>query len=81
MGTYGRQWYVDVPQVDPLVRFIMISPALPFPDGTWSYAAGTPRYNWTAAAIDGARANGIPWVVVGRTSPASPRPCSIGGDF
>jgi hypothetical protein len=28
IGTYGRQYYVDVPQVNPLVRFIMISPAL-----------------------------------------------------
>ena len=65
VGTYGRQYYVDVPQTDPLLRFVMISPDLPFPDGTWSYAAGTPRYAWTAAAIDGARVEGIPWVVVG----------------
>jgi PKD repeat protein len=83
VGTYGRQWYVDVPQVDPLVRFVMISAALPFPDGTWSYAAGTPRYDWTAAAIDGARADDIPWVVVGTHEPCiSMGPsCSIGGDL
>jgi len=66
VGTYGRQYYVDVPAGAPLVRFVMISPALPFPDGTtWSYDAGSPRYQWTAAAIDGARAASIPWVVVG----------------
>ena len=29
IGTYGRQWYVDVPAVNPLVRFVMISPGLP----------------------------------------------------
>jgi PKD repeat protein len=83
VGTYGRQWYVDVPQVDPLVRFVMVSAALPFPDGTWSYAAGTPRYEWTAAAIDGARANDIPWVVVGTHEPciALGPTCSIGGDL
>ncbi|UOX99811.1 PKD domain-containing protein [Blastococcus sp. PRF04-17] len=84
VGTYGRQWYVDVPQVDPLVRFVMVSPALPFPDGTWSYAAGTPRYNWTAAAIDGARANDIPWVVVGVHKPCysmGAYSCEIGADF
>jgi PKD repeat protein len=82
-GTYGRQWYVDVPRVDPLVRFVMISAALPFPDGTWSYAANTPRYNWTAAAIDGARTAEIPWVVVGTHEPCiSLGPtCSIGGDL
>jgi len=69
VGTYGRQYYVDAPQSSPLVRFIQISPALPFPDTTWSYAAGTSRYNWTAAAIDGARAAGVPWVVVGMHKP------------
>jgi hypothetical protein len=70
VGTYGRQYYVDVPQSSPLVRFIQISPALPFPDTTtWSYTAGSPRYNWTAAAIDGARAADVPWVVVGMHKP------------
>jgi PKD repeat protein len=69
VGTYGRQWYVDHPAQDPTVRFVMISPGLTFPDGTWSYAAGTPRYQWTASAIDGARAAGIPWVVVGLHKP------------
>jgi hypothetical protein len=69
VGTYGREYYVDVPQVDPIVRFVMISPGLAFPDGVWSYAAGTPHYNWTAAAIDGARSSGIPWVVVGMHKP------------
>ncbi|MCL3859613.1 PKD domain-containing protein [Actinotalea sp. K2] len=69
VGTYGRQWYVDVPAHAPLVRYVMISPALTFPDGTWSYAVGSPRYQWTAAAIDGARAASIPWVVVGAHKP------------
>ena len=69
VGTYGRQWYADVPQSAPLVRFIAISPDLPYPDGTWSYAAGTARYNWTAAAIDAARAAGIKWVVLGMHKP------------
>lgn len=69
IGTYGRQYYVDVPQVNPLVRFIMISPALTFPDGVWSYAAGSPRYQWTANTIDDARSAAIPWVVVGMHKP------------
>jgi chitodextrinase len=69
VGTYGRQYYVDVPAGDPLVRFIMISPSLGFPDGTYSYPAGSPRYQWTSAAIDGARAAAIPWVVVGMHKP------------
>ena len=69
IGTYGRQYYVDVPQVNPLVRFIMISPALTYPDGVWSYAAGSPRYEWTADAIDDARSDAVPWVVVGMHKP------------
>ena len=69
VGTYGRQYYVDVPAVTPLVRYIMISPNITFPDSTWSYAAGTPRLAWTAQAIDGAAASSIPWVVVGMHKP------------
>ncbi|HEY5514579.1 MAG TPA: PKD domain-containing protein, partial [Pengzhenrongella sp.] len=69
VGTYGRQWYVDVPAQNPLVRFVMISPGLTFPDGTYLYTAGSPRYAWTAAAIDGARVASIPWVVVGMHKP------------
>ena len=30
VGTYGREWYVDVPQTNPIARFIMISPNVPF---------------------------------------------------
>ena len=63
VGEYGRQYYVDVPQQDPVARFIMVSPGIPFRDGTWDYSAGSARYNWTAAAIDGARSASIPWVV------------------
>ena len=69
VGTYGRQYYVDMPQVDPLVRFVMISPGLTYPDGAWDYSAGTPRYSWTAQAIDDARADGVRWVVVGMHKP------------
>jgi PKD repeat protein len=69
VGTYGRQYYVDVPQTNPLVRHVMISPGIVYPDSTWSYAAGTPRHSWTAAAIDGARTAGIPWVVVSMHKP------------
>ena len=84
VGTYGRQYYVDVPQADPLVRQVMISPGIPYPDGTWSYAAGTARHAWTAAAIDGARAAGIPWVVVSMHKPClsvGQYPCDPGADL
>lgn len=63
VGDYGRQYYVDVPERDPLVRIIAVSPGIPFPDGVWDYSEDSGRYKWTAAAIDGARANSIPWIV------------------
>lgn len=76
VGTYGRQYYVDVPKGAPLMRLIAISPGLTYPDSTWSYAAGSVRSQWTAAAIDSARAAGIPWVVV-----AMHKPCVSLGEY
>jgi PKD repeat protein len=69
VGSYGRQFYVDVPQQNPVARFILVSPGVPFPEGEWDYSAGSTRYNWTSAAIDGARSASIPWVVVGMHTP------------
>jgi calcineurin-like phosphoesterase family protein len=65
VGRYGREWYVDVPARNPIVRVVMVSPALDFGDGPWSYAAGTDHYTWTRDALRSARTAGIPWVVVG----------------
>lgn len=74
VGTYGRQYYVDYPETNPIVRFVMISPALEFPEGLYDYSIGTPRHAWTERVIDGARADGIPWVVA-----SLHRPCiSVG---
>jgi hypothetical protein len=69
VGQYARQYYVDVPADDPLARLVMISPGITFPDGTWSYADGTDRADWTRRAIEDAGASGIPWVVVGMHKP------------
>lgn len=69
VGTYGRQYYVDVPHEQPLVRFVMISPGLHFPQGRLDYDRGGESYTWTEEAIDSARAAGIPWVVVGAHKP------------
>jgi chitodextrinase len=84
VGTYGRQWYVDVPREEPVVRVVMISPALPFPDGMWDYQAGSARYAWTASAIDSARAAGVPWVIVAMHKPClsmGQYPCDPGADL
>jgi hypothetical protein len=64
-GVYAKEYYYDYPATNPLARFINISAGLTFPgEGTYSYAAGSPRYNWTANAIDQARTAGIKYVIV-----------------
>lgn len=68
-GQYARQYYVDVPAGDPLARIVLISPGITFDDGAWSYDEGSERAAWTQGAIDGARASGIPWVIVGMHKP------------
>jgi 3',5'-cyclic AMP phosphodiesterase CpdA len=84
VGEYPREYYVDLPREAPLVRFVMISPALTFPDGTWSYTAGTTHLAWAEQAITGARAAGVPWVVVGMHKPClsvGVHGCDVGPDL
>ncbi len=74
-GTYGRQWFVDVPAATPTMRIILASAGLTYPDlRKRTYAVGTPEYKWLSDSIDSARAQGIRWIVV-----ATHYPClSIG---
>lgn len=84
IGSYARQYYVDVPQQNPIARLVFISPGVPFTEATWDYSAGTARYNWTAAAIDGARAASIPWVVASMHMPCisiGQYGCAAGADI
>lgn len=70
-GVYGRKYYVDQPAASPNVRIIMVTPGIDFRDPvtakatTSLYTPTTAEYTWVANAIDDARAQGIPWVVVG----------------
>ncbi|WP_259678120.1 metallophosphoesterase [Arthrobacter oryzae] len=68
-GDYGKQWRVDVPEQNPVVRFIMVSPGIKFPDGPLDYSPGSDRWRWTESAIDEAKALRIPWTVVGMHVP------------
>jgi hypothetical protein len=74
-GVYGKEYYFDYPSVSPLARIMMISPALNFTNGGYySYAQGSQHYQWLSDRIDGARASGIPWVIV-----AMHKPCISSG--
>lgn len=60
-GVYGAEYYFDV---DGLARVIMIGAGNDV-DGV-KYDYDTPeRYAWLENAIDGARQDGLPWVIVG----------------
>jgi hypothetical protein len=61
-GAYPQQYYVDYGR---LARLILISPDLTIDGVHYFYGQGTPHYAWLADAIDGARADGLPWVIVG----------------
>ena len=84
VGTYGRQYYVDVPG-EPAGAFVMLSPNLTFPGvGQFDYTVGSTRYNWAAATIDGARNAGIPWIVAGMHKPClsmGEYACDVGADL
>ncbi|MCA1845909.1 MAG: metallophosphoesterase, partial [Actinobacteria bacterium] len=85
-SAYGKEYYFDHPAAQPLARFIMISPSITMPDGTtYDYTANPPsaHYQWLVDAIDGARAAGIRWVVVGTARnciTAGEKHCEIGQD-
>ncbi|MET3922565.1 metallophosphoesterase [Arthrobacter sp. UYEF20] len=68
-GEYGTQWYADVPEENPVVRFIMVSPGIDFRDGPLDYSKDSERWRWTTDALDAAKSQGIPWTVVGMHVP------------
>lgn len=84
-GQYGTQWRVDVPEQNPVVRFIMVSPGIDFKNGRpLDYSPGSERWRWTTEAIDEARSQGIPWTVVGMHAPCfslGEKACQPGKDF
>jgi len=62
VGEYAKQYYFDY---FGLARFIMISPDLTINGEHFYYGDSNANYKWVVDAIDGARAAGIRWVIVG----------------
>lgn len=78
-GDYGLEYYFDY---NDLARFILISPDID--DLGFDYTKGSPHYDWLAAAIDGARSDGLKWVVLGMHKncvTAGQKGCEIGKDL
>ncbi len=86
-GAYGFQYYFDYPSIAPLARFIMVDPAVWLANSSTTavlYGDGSQAQQWTAAAIDAARAEGIPWVIVGMHKDcisAGVEGCEVGVQF
>jgi chitodextrinase len=78
---YASEYYFDYPAGNPLVRVFGISPDLTINGYTYRYSAGDANYRWLSDSIDAARAQGIPWIIVGMHMPcltASSSGCSSG---
>jgi len=83
-GIYGAEYYFDYPFTDPLVRAIMITPDIMVLGEQRDYNVGDPNYLWLSNAIDDARSQGIPWVVVGmhrNCITTGIKNCAIGTDL
>ncbi|MCA9372716.1 metallophosphoesterase [Candidatus Woesebacteria bacterium] len=97
VGRYGAEYYFDYPQSNPLVRVIMIGANNSWDydgDGVvsewekFNYTKNNPsdlqHYNWLSDKIDAARAEQIPWVVVGMHKnclTVGQKGCEIGTDL
>ncbi len=93
-GVYAEQYYFDYPKVNPVARFIMASPDLDFKNGRrYDYTIrnkGTANeikgagYAYVEARIAEAKAQNIPWVIVGIHKvcvTTGAKDCEIGSDF
>ena len=63
-GDYGREYTIDLPARDPVVRIVAASPNLTFADGRWEYRTDDAHDRWLSGAIRDARSKGVAWVVV-----------------
>jgi hypothetical protein len=81
VGTYAAEYYFDV---EGLARFIMIGAGNDVEGEKYDYELGNSHYQWLADTIDAARAQAIPWVIVGMHKPcitAGNKSCEIGTDL
>ncbi len=84
-GDYGKEYFFDYPEDDPLVRFIMISPDLRFSNGeTFAYVSGSDHFVWLKKVMTDRRNKNIPWTIVGMHKTclaAGDKACEIGDEL
>lgn len=77
LDDLGQAWWVDLPKQQPLVRLVAL------PSEGQKYGVGTRRHQWLSDVLDGARAEGVPWVVVAQHEnyiTAGEKPDEIGAE-
>ena len=80
-GDYTTEYYFDVAG---LARFILLGAGNDVDGVSYDYVVGSPNYDWLQAAIDDARGQGIPWVIVGMHKvclTAGVKPCEVGSEL
>lgn len=80
-GDYAKEYYFDYKK---LARFILISPNLNIDGELYEYKAGDMHYKWLAEAIDDAKKENIPWLIVGMHKNCismGVKLCEIGSDL
>jgi chitodextrinase len=84
-GNYGKNYYFDYPSSGPLARFILVAAGTTSSEVDGDYSQGTANYNFVAGAIDNARSQNTPWVIVGMHKgciyAGDKGSCDIGQDF
>ena len=81
VGQYGQQYYFDY---NGLARFIMLSPALTIDGHTYNYTKDSPDYIWVQNAINQAKINQTPWIIVGTNKSCismGESTCQMGSDL
>jgi len=84
-SAYGQDYYFDYPAAAPLARVFMIMAGEQYDNGGKDvYTAGSPNLTWLSDAIDQARAQSIPWIIVGTAFncvTVGQKSCEIGTDL
>lgn len=84
-GDYGKEYYFDYPNENPIARFIFVSPNLRFADDpSRSYEPGSGHNAWLENAIAEGKEKGIPWTIVSMhkvCASVGRKDCEIGRRF
>lgn len=68
-SRYGAEYAFTYPRTNPFAKVILVAPNLTVDGELYTYERGSPHRQWLLRQIEGARSNGIRWVIVGMHYP------------